>query len=106
MRLKGRAESAMIQGLRPARARRKGNFEAHLIDLEQYYAAVLAAGRRPSEAERSERLMAKVRAFLASKGVAQQASESLMDALARAVGMTSHDLREYLKQRALGVVHG
>jgi hypothetical protein len=81
---------------------RKGNVDLRLFELERFYEAALAAKHRQSEQERSAENIAAVRRILESRGVVQQDSESLFDALARALEVSSRDLRTYFMQRAMG----
>jgi hypothetical protein len=81
---------------------RKGNVDLRLFELERFYEAALAAKGRPSEKEQSAENIAAVRRILESRGVVQQDSESLFDALARALEVSSRDLRTYFMQRAMG----
>ncbi len=81
---------------------RKGNVDLRLFELERFYEAALEARRGPSEKEQSAENIAAVRRILESRGVVQQDSESLFDALARALEVSSQDLRTYFMQRAMG----
>ncbi len=86
---------------RRARPRRR-NVDARLFELERFYETALAAAQGPSPEERSAEALAEVRAIIASRGVVQQESESLFDALARALGASSRELRAYFMERAMG----
>jgi hypothetical protein len=81
---------------------RKGNVDARLFELERLYEAALAAKRGPSEEDRSAENIAAVRQILESRGVVQEESESLFDALARALEVSSRELRAYFMERAMG----
>ena len=81
---------------------RKGNVALRLFELERFYEAALAAQRGPSEEEQSAENIAAVRRVLESRGVVQEQSESLFDALARALEVSSRDLRAHFMQRAMG----
>ena len=82
--------------------RTRRSLPGRLENLERFYEAAIAARQQPNRQERADAAIVKVREIIASRGVVQQQSESLFDALARALGMTSRDLRAYLKRRAFG----
>ena len=67
----------------------KRNLNARLAGLEGFYEAALAAANRLSAQETSDEAIAAVRAILASRGVQQEGDDSLMEALARALDITS-----------------
>jgi len=81
---------------------RRRNLDARLFELERFYEASLAAAQGPSREETAAEVRERVRAIIASRGVVQQESESLFDALARALGVESRELRAYFMQRAMG----
>ena len=82
--------------------RRRGSLDARLFELERFYEVAIAAAHGPTAAERSAENLAKVREIIASRGIVQQDSESLFDALARALQVSSRELRAYFVQRAAG----
>jgi phytoene/squalene synthetase len=93
----------LTRGRSSTRARRRrGNVDARLFELERFYEGVLAATQGPSAEESSAETLAEVRQIIASRGVEQQPSESLFDAFARALGVSSMELRAELAQFASG----
>jgi hypothetical protein len=88
-------------GAKRARAR-KGNVDARLFELERFYEATLAAKRSRSEEQTAAETREMIRAVIASRGIEQQPSGSLADAFARALGLSSMELRAELAQFAMG----
>lgn len=94
-------------GVSASRAhQRRGGLHARLVELERFHEAAIAAARGPSTQEVAAAARARVREILAERGVEQQATESLFDALARALGIGGSELRAYLRQRAYGACQG
>jgi hypothetical protein len=87
--------------LQPANGRpRRRNLGLRIADLETFYGTALEGLRGPSEAERSAKRIAEIRAILAERGVQQQAHESLFEALARALEVHPRVLRAYIEERS------
>src|SRR5579863_3404994 len=83
-----------------AHRRPRRNLNLRLDDLESFYAAAIAAAHGPSDKERADAAIAKVREIIASRGVVQGPNESLMETLARALGVSTQELRAYLLERS------
>ncbi len=81
---------------------RKGNVDARLGELERSYEAAFAAAQGRSAEERSAAALDMVRRIIASLGVEQKETESLSDAFARALGLSSKQLMAELEQFASG----
>jgi hypothetical protein len=84
-------------GARP----RKGNIDARLFALERIYEAAITAAQSPSAEHAAAETGKMIRAVIASRGVERQPSESLSDAFARALGLSSMVLRRELAQFAI-----
>jgi len=76
--------------------KRRGRWDARLDELERFYEAAIAATHGPTEEEVAADARAAVLEILAERGVVQQESESMFEALARALGLSSAELREDL----------
>jgi hypothetical protein len=87
-------------GAKRTRAR-KGNVDARPFELERCYEVALAAKRSRSEEQTAAETREMIRAVIASRGVEQQPSERLSDAFARALGLSSMELRAELAQFAM-----
>jgi|SRR5580658_4131799 hypothetical protein len=80
---------------------RKGNIDARLFALERIYRAATTAAQSLSVEQAAARTWEVIRAVIASRGIEQQPSESLSDAFARALGLSSMALRAELAQFAM-----
>ena len=80
---------------------RSRRLDARLGELERFYEAAIAASRGPTEEEIAADARAKVLEILAERGVVQQESESMFNALARALGLSSAELRDELEHYAM-----
>jgi hypothetical protein len=85
----------------------KANVHRRLKQLEQVRAADLEADKYREQEEDGriaiERMaIEKMRAWLHAQGAEQQSHESLAEAVARASGITTHELRHQLMERAAG----
>jgi hypothetical protein len=87
-------------GARRTRAR-TGNVSLRLFELERFYGAAIAEAQALADEEAAADLRDMIRAYLVVHGVEQQRSESLFDAFARALEMSSMELRVELAQRAM-----
>jgi hypothetical protein len=68
-----------------------------LRQLEEAGAGALNQLEEREREARSSKLIEKIELFLRERGVEQQGNESVMDALARALEMTSRELRQFLR---------
>lgn len=78
---------------------RRGRIEARLADLERAYERALAATSGPSREAIAAEARDKIREIIAQRGVEQRPNESLMEAFARALGVTGPELREHIARR-------
>ena len=82
----------------------KATLEKRLKQLEQVRAAELQSARYQEQEQDGRVAIEKMRAWLHAQGAEQQPHESLAEAVARASGITTHELRQQLMQRAAGRV--
>jgi|HubBroStandDraft_5_1064220.scaffolds.fasta_scaffold907195_2 hypothetical protein len=94
----------LMQGYARARRTRprKGNVDLRLFELERLYEATIAKAQALADEETAADMRDMIRAYLVVCGVEQQRSESLFDAFARALEMSSMELRAHFMQRAMG----
>ena len=76
--------------------------DARLFELERIYGAALAQAQALTDEEAAADLRDQIRAIIASRGIEQDRSESLFDAFARALGISSMELKAELAQFASG----
>ena len=80
----------------------KASVDRRLKQLEQVRAAGLEAAKYREQEEDGRVAIEKMRAWLHAQGAVQQPYESLAEAVARASGITTHELRQQLMERAAG----
>ena len=80
----------------------KASLHKRLKQLEQTRAAELEAARQPEQQEEGRLAIEKMREWLHAQGAEQQPRESLAEAVARASGITTQELRHQLMERAAG----
>ena len=80
----------------------KANLHRRLKQLEQVRAADLEADKYREQEEDGRIAIEKMREWLRAQGAEQQRHESLAEAVARASGITTHELRQQLMERAAG----
>jgi hypothetical protein len=83
------------------RAHGKGGWTPGCLS-EQFYEAAIVAAQGPSTEESAAETREMIRAIIASRGVEQKPSESLFETFARALGVSSRELRADFMQRAMG----
>ena len=80
----------------------KASVDRRLKQLEQLRAADLEADKYREQEEDGRIAIEKMREWLRAQGAEQQRHESLAEAVARASGITTHELRHQLMARAAG----
>ena len=80
----------------------KASLDKRLKQLEQVRAADLEAERYLEQEQDGRLAIEKMREWLHAQGAEQERHESLAEAVARASGITTHELRQQLMERAAG----
>jgi hypothetical protein len=80
----------------------KVSLDKRLKQLEQIRAGELQAARYREQEQDGRVAIEKMREWLHAQGAEQQRHESLAEAVARASGITCHELRQQMMERAAG----
>jgi CTP:molybdopterin cytidylyltransferase MocA len=80
----------------------KANLQRRLKQLEQVRAAVVTVASYREQEEECRLAREKMREWLHAQGAEQGPRESLAEAVARASGITCHELRQQLMEHAAG----